>query len=223
VHRFAPFPTGEPAAYALVGMGALFAGIIRAPMTSVFMIFEITQDYQILVPLMVANMLSYAISRRYQHEAIYDELLHQDGVHLPPAYLEPSSAAGWTARDLMTSTATFLPGETPIKKARDDANAERWRARLVGSHENVLGVVTAKSLEDAMRGGCANEPVSSLMPESFAHVHPDHSADMVLRRLAESGGVLPVVSRAASHQCEGVITADVVLKLIEGSSAVSPS
>ena len=58
VHRFAPFPTGDPGAYALVGMGTLFAGIIRAPMTSVFMIFELTQDYQVLVPLMIANMIS---------------------------------------------------------------------------------------------------------------------------------------------------------------------
>ena len=62
VRQIAPFPTGDPGAYALVGMGTLFAGIIRAPMTSVFMIFEITQDYQILVPLMVANLLSFVIS-----------------------------------------------------------------------------------------------------------------------------------------------------------------
>jgi CIC family chloride channel protein len=64
VHRLAPFQTGDPGAYASVGMGTLFAGIIRAPMKSVFMIFEITQDYQILVPLMVANILSFAISKR---------------------------------------------------------------------------------------------------------------------------------------------------------------
>ena len=83
VHRIAPFPTGDPGAYALVGMGTLFAGIIRAPMTSVFMIFEITQDYQILVPLMVANLLSFMISRRYQPVPVYHALLHQDGVHLP--------------------------------------------------------------------------------------------------------------------------------------------
>jgi CIC family chloride channel protein len=79
----APFPVAAPGAYALVGMGALFAGIIRAPLTSVFMIFEITQDYQILVPLMVANMLSLWISRRYQREPIYHALLAQDGIHLP--------------------------------------------------------------------------------------------------------------------------------------------
>jgi len=83
VQRVAPFAVGDPGAYALVGMGALFAGIIRAPMTSVFMIFELTQDYQILVPLMVANLLSFVISRRYQRETIYHALLAQDGVHLP--------------------------------------------------------------------------------------------------------------------------------------------
>ena len=85
VHRLAPFPTGDLGAYALVGMGTLFAGIIRAPMTSVFMIFEITQDYQILVPLMVANMLSFVISRHYQPVPVYHALLRQDGVHLPSA------------------------------------------------------------------------------------------------------------------------------------------
>jgi len=82
INMFAPFPTAAPGAYALVGMGALFAGIIRAPMTSVFMIFEITQDYQILVPLMVANLLSFAISSRYQPTPLYRALLQQDGVFL---------------------------------------------------------------------------------------------------------------------------------------------
>src|SRR5262245_65977075 len=51
VHQLAPLQTPDAGAYALVGMGTLFAGIIRAPMTSVFMIFEISEDYQILVPL----------------------------------------------------------------------------------------------------------------------------------------------------------------------------
>jgi CIC family chloride channel protein len=90
VQRIAPFAVGDPGAYALVGMGALFAGIIRAPMTSVFMIFEITQDYQILVPLMVANLLSFVISRRFQPVTIYHALLEQDGIHLPST---PSRAA----------------------------------------------------------------------------------------------------------------------------------
>lgn len=85
VQWLAPFPTGSSGAYALVGMGALFAGVIRAPMTSVFMVFEITQDYQIFLPLMVANLFSYAISRHYQPMTVYHAFLAQDGVHLPDA------------------------------------------------------------------------------------------------------------------------------------------
>src|SRR5207247_4429557 len=98
--QFAPFPTAAPGAYALVGMGTLFAGIIRAPMTSVFMIFELTQDYQILVPLMIANLLSFLISRRFQPNPVYHALLQQDRVHLPSPATRIARAS-WTAADVM--------------------------------------------------------------------------------------------------------------------------
>ena len=58
-------------------------GIIRAPMTSVFMIFELMQDYHILVPLMVANLLSFSISKRFQPVPVYNALLAQSGIQLP--------------------------------------------------------------------------------------------------------------------------------------------
>jgi CIC family chloride channel protein len=93
VHAYAPFPSGGPGAYAMVGMGALFAGIIRAPITSVVMVFELTQDYEILVPLMVANLLSFVISRRYQPMPVYRALLQQDAIAFP-ASASPNVAAG---------------------------------------------------------------------------------------------------------------------------------
>jgi CIC family chloride channel protein len=82
-------------------MGALFAGIIRAPMTSVFMIFEFTQDYQVLVPLMIANMISLLISRQYQPIPLYRALLQQDKVHLPEPGTRLASGS-WQTRDVMT-------------------------------------------------------------------------------------------------------------------------
>jgi chloride channel protein, CIC family len=107
VQTYAPFPTAAPGAYALVGMGTLFAGIIRAPMTSVFMIFEITQDYQILVPLMVANLLSFLLARRYQPVPVYEALLHQDNIHLSHRGTSHGRRAK-TARDVMApATETF--------------------------------------------------------------------------------------------------------------------
>src|SRR5204863_6904411 len=75
--------TASAGAYTLVGMGAEFAGVVRAPMTSVLMIFEKTQDYAVIVPLMIANLVSLFISSRFQREPIYEALAVQDGIHLP--------------------------------------------------------------------------------------------------------------------------------------------
>ncbi len=70
-------------AFALVGMGAVFAGVIRAPITSVLIIFEMTGGYGLVLPLMLANMTAYALARRWRATPIYEALLEQDGIHLP--------------------------------------------------------------------------------------------------------------------------------------------
>ena len=84
-HSLFPQHTGSPGAYALVGMGALFAGIIRTPMTSVVLVFELTRDYAIIVPLMIANLVSYFVSRKLMPASLYEGLNRQDGIHLPVA------------------------------------------------------------------------------------------------------------------------------------------
>ncbi|HSC25641.1 MAG TPA: chloride channel protein [Vicinamibacterales bacterium] len=220
VNLVAPFPTGEPGAYALVGMGTLFAGIIRAPMTSVFMIFEITQDYQILVPLMVANLLSFVISRRYQPIPVYDALLRQDRIHLPGAGTRAS--LGWTARDVMNVEAPFLAADTLVHEARGAAQVNRRAAYLVGTPERLLGLVTPERLEEALEAGRGGEAVATLAEETFAHVHPDHAIDIVLERLADSTGLLPVVSRAAGR-VDGVITFDDIARFTRRRQASGAS
>ena len=70
-------------AFAVVGMGAVFAGIIRAPMTSVLIIFEMTGGYGLVLPLMIANMSAFALARHWRPTPIYEALLEQDGIHLP--------------------------------------------------------------------------------------------------------------------------------------------
>ena len=71
------------AAFAVVGMGAVFAGIIRAPMTSILIIFEMTGGYGMVLPLMIANMSAFALARHWRRTPIYDALLEQDGIRLP--------------------------------------------------------------------------------------------------------------------------------------------
>ncbi|MEP7363856.1 MAG: chloride channel protein [Acidobacteriota bacterium] len=82
-HTLLPDYTASAGAYALVGMGAAFAGIVRTPMTSVIMIFEVTRDYSIIVPLMIANLCSFLISRRFQPVPIYQALQKQEGIEMP--------------------------------------------------------------------------------------------------------------------------------------------
>ena len=205
VHRIAPFPTADPGAYALVGMGTLFAGIIRAPMTSVFMIFEITQDYQILVPLMVANMLSFVISRRYQPIPVYHALLHQDGVHLPSAGAMATAAR--TASKVMRPEASFISPDCSLTQAWHQTVERDEPAYLVGTRDHLLGVVTRQQLEKWQASEKASEPISSVVAGEYVHVHPDHPLDVVLDRLSETDGLLPVVSRTDVKRVEGVITA----------------
>src|SRR6185437_13889426 len=133
--------------YALVGMGALFAGVVRVPLTSVIMIFEVTRDYSIIVPLMIANLVSYFVSSRLQEEPIYEALQQQDGVHLP-------SGAG-AREEFLTVGNAFRPELQPLVAGQTAAQAlaaiERDRGAwpVVGADGMLLGMVPLARLEQA--------------------------------------------------------------------------
>jgi chloride channel protein, CIC family len=76
------FHHDDTGAFALVGMGAVFSATVRAPMTSVLIIVEMTSGYSLILPLMIANMSAYVLARQWRHEPIYEALLAQDGIHL---------------------------------------------------------------------------------------------------------------------------------------------
>jgi len=93
-------------AFAIVGMGAVFAGIVRAPMTSVLIIFEMTGGYGLVLPLMIANMSAFALARHWRHMPVYEALLAQDGIYLKnePAPIEPSDEEDFSMSALPRET-----------------------------------------------------------------------------------------------------------------------
>jgi chloride channel protein, CIC family len=218
-HFVMPHHTASVGAYALVGMGTAFAGIVRVPLTSVIMIFETTRDYAIIVPLMISNLVAYFISSRLQEEPIYEALLHQDGIHLP---------LGARAREalLMVGNACrpagmVLSADQTVAEAASRISDESG-AWPVAENGLLRGMVTAKQIEDAMNANRASEPLSNLVPEpgpidqlastSFPHVHSDHTLDTAMRRMAQSGlDVLPVVSRSNVRELKAVISFDDIL------------
>jgi CIC family chloride channel protein len=213
-HNVLPDYTGSAGAYALVGMGAAFAGIIRVPLTSVIMIFEITRDYSIIVPLMISNLMAYYISSRLQEEPVYEALQHQDGIHLP---------SGARAREalLMVGNA-YRPeaqaldaGET-VRQAAASLDRERGAWPVVEGGK-LRGMVALSALDEALEAGRGDFPLRDLVPdpgpvedlteESFPHLHADHPLDVAMRRLSASGlKALPVVSRANICELKGTIS-----------------
>jgi len=210
-HRLLPSYTATPGAYALVGMGAVFAGIVRAPMTSVVMIFEMTQDYAVIVPLMISNLVSLFISSRLQRQPIYEALAVQDGIHLPTAETRQLHGQRQILRAMRPLTES-LPAELTVRGALQRAHSSKFRSWLVTDSSGVVGVISRVTLEREFTQDADQQLGKIVSALNFPHVHSDQSLDLALDRMGASQlDVLPVVSRANVHQLEGIVTLHDVL------------
>jgi CIC family chloride channel protein len=211
-HHLLPAYTATPGAYALVGMGALFAGIIRAPMTSVLMIFEMTRDYAVIVPLMIANLTSFFISSRFQKQPIYDALANQDGIHLPSHSTrnEPNQR---TVLQIMRKTPEILPAEMRVQDVIEQTRASKLRTWPVAEKDYFLGILTSETLECAFVDGRKEQPLKDLVETlQVPHLHTDQALHLALERMSKHHlDVLPVLHRADLHKLEGVVTLPDVL------------
>ena len=213
-NHFLPNTVGTPGAYALVGMGTAFAGIVRAPMTSVVMIFETTRDYSVIVPLMVSNLVSFFISSKLQRKPIYEELAQQDGIHLPTA--ETRQPGGqYRVAQVMQQPGQVLRAEMTVLDAMAQARKTDAAAWVVSDECGVRGVLSRRTLEETARAGGAGKRLEELLTKvEFVHVHADHPLIVALERLGASKlEILPVVSRANVRELKGIVTLADVLSL----------
>jgi CIC family chloride channel protein len=225
-HHLFPAYTATPGAYALVGMGAVFAGVVRAPMTSVLMIFEMTQDYAVIVPLMIANLVSLFIASRLQHAPIYEALAVQDGIHLPTAETRQRYGQRQVVT-VMQAAGPSLPDEITVREALERVRASELRTWLVTDRRGVIGVINLARLEREAAEATDKEAPDKQGTDTqdtdrkstdkklrelvdvldFPHVHADQALDLALERMGASHfEILPVVSRANVHQLEGIVT-----------------
>jgi chloride channel protein, CIC family len=209
-HRFFPAYTATPGAYALVGMGTAFAGIVRAPMTSVLMIFEMTQDYAVIVPLMISNLVSFFISSRLQRTPIYDALAIQDGIHLPSA--ESRHRSSRQIARIMRPVAESLSAELTVQEALQQTQASKVQSWPVLNNDGLIGIVNRVTLEGAIGQDAGKKLQDFLTGLNFPHVHADQNLDTALERMgANRLDLLPVVNRANVRAIEGIVTLSDVL------------
>jgi CIC family chloride channel protein len=133
-------------AFALVGMGAMFAGVIRAPMTSVLIIIEMTRGYALILPLMIANMTAYVIARRFRSDTIYEALLAQDGfkVRAAPEAADLHRAASILERAAPTPLRLGMSAEEVL--LRSGAADARHVFPVVDGQGRLCGIVTHEEL-----------------------------------------------------------------------------
>src|SRR5580698_5460869 len=205
-HALLPHLSWSPGTYALVGMGVLFAGFLRAPMTSVFMVLEVSGNYSIIVPVIVANTFAYVISRTLQPVAIFDALSRQDGVELP-SMEEQREESVLRVEDAMQPPAKLVLDANDMleKIAKQTADAPE-NVLLVRLHPHGWSSITREEIERMMQEGKGGERLRSVLPmRQLPVLHPDHLLDMALR-YANQWPLVPVVSRADLRKLEGVIS-----------------
>jgi CIC family chloride channel protein len=212
-HALVPHLNVSPGTYALVGMGVLFAGFLRAPMTSVFMVLEVSGNYSIIVPVIVANTFAYVISRGLQPIAIFDLLTRQDGLELPSMEEQREEGVLHVEDAMRPVEGPVLDGQETVDQAllaAGDGSTEE--ALLVRMSPSGWCSVTRQQLRAMGDDGKGAVSLGSLLPiRRVPELHPDNPLEMALRYV-DRWPVVPVVSRADVRQLEGVITQRDVLE-----------
>lgn len=213
VERFYfPHLTGSTGTYVLVGMGVLFAGFLRVPMTSVFMVLEVSGNYEIIVPVIVANTFSYLVSRSLQPIPIFDLLTRQDGLILPSLEEEREEAILRVEDAMLSVPGTILNGQDYV-----DASARRVQDStdtvfLVRLHPTGWNAISKEQLQRLYREGKGELTLASVLPaQPLPSLYPDLSLDSALRYV-NACPLVPVVNRANSRQLEGVISRESVFQ-----------
>lgn len=195
-------------AFALVGMGVMFAGFLRAPLTSVFMILEVSGNYEVLLPVIVANTIAYVIARSFQPTPIFDLLTKQDGLELP-SMEEQREETVLRVEDAMQ------PADVDVLEGQDLAALARERTRssviLIRCERSAWRLASREELLEEAETAPSKLICEMDTARPIQHVYPDNTLESALR-LAQPGQVLPVVHRADAGQLLGVITVEAALE-----------
>jgi CIC family chloride channel protein len=207
-HQLFPAITAAAGAYALVGMAAFFSGAAHAPMTAILIMFEMTGDYSIILPLMLATVVSTLISRAIRHESIYTLKLVRRGIHLQRGQ-EIDVMQGVTVGEAMTTDVDVVPVGMSLEELADEfARSHHHGFPVVNDAGELVGVVSIRDLEQALEEGSAEgRTVADIATtEDVVVAYPHEMMWTALRWLGTRNmGRLPVVEREGSRRLIGVV------------------
>ena len=209
-----PHVTGSIGSYALVGMGVLFAAFLRAPLTSVFMVLEVSGNYSIVVPVILANTIAYVMARSLQPVPIFELMTHQDGLYLP-SMEEQREESDLHLEDAMR------PVAAPVLHGSETIADAKWLLKQYG--DAAVGLVHCRdglwyaARRDELEAVFAEPGVDGvpleerLGAERTPVLFPDLPLDSALP-FFKRWPMLPITNRAMRGALEGAISLEDVLK-----------
>lgn len=194
VHDVAPGTAGPAGAYALIGMGAVFAGAARAPITAVIIMFELTGEYSIILPLMTAIVLATLAGRALSRDTVYTLKLRRRGVDLDE---HPGNAllSGVTVRAAMEAVPTPLPAALPLTEAAGAlARSPHGVLPVVDADGAYLGIATARTAAETLADGAHDATAVGAVTHLPATVSAQSDLSTALDALITAQGAgLPVL------------------------------
>jgi CIC family chloride channel protein len=210
--HFFPHLTGTVGAYSLVGMGVLFAGFLRVPLTSVFMVLEVSGNYSIILPIILANTLAFLISRSLQPVGIFEIFTQQDGLDLP-SMEEQREESSLHLEDALQPVSVPVVADSDtiqsVSHAISEAHAIGCLVRLRDGSWYALGT-------DEFTGAAATltpeaQIQRALKEDRTPLLFPDMPLDSALHYFPR-WPFLPVLNRASRGTLEGMVTISGVLQ-----------
>jgi len=213
-HHFFPSITTSVGMFALVGMGTLFGGFLRVPITSVFMVIELSGSYTAALPVMLSSLIAYLISRQYQEVALFDMLTRQEGLILP-SIEERREQEAFLVEDAMRTDGAFVvrPNE-PVADVARKAGTQKDTPVLLRVRVGEWRLIDSEDMQRLANDGAGSYTASEVKTKGpLPLLFPDESIEEAMRWLGD-WPVIPVVSRADLGQLEGVLTFPDVLKAV---------
>ena len=210
-HHFFPQVSATVGPFALVGMGTFFAGFMRVPITSVFMVVETTGSYSIVLPVMISNTIAYLISRAYQDVALFDLLAKQDNLELP-SMEEQREQIVLRVEDAMRKPdlPPLQAGDT-LARALESAATTTEEVLLVRFPTGRWAEIPRKDLPAIVEAHPHETQLREILSTARLPVlHPDQRLDDALRFI-QGHALLPVVGRAGSRKLEGILSVQDIL------------
>ncbi|MGA9244402.1 MAG: chloride channel protein [Silvibacterium sp.] len=213
-------PDLGPGFWPLVSMGAILGGTMRSPFTGIVFALELTHDFNMLLPLLVACFLAHMFTVLTLKRSILTEKISRRGDHLSREYgLDPLEML--FVREVMRTNVVVLPGEGTLEEARELIHSHphpqgQHLFPVVNAEERLLGVVTRNQLLKLFEQTADKAPVIKLAEIASAHpvvAFADEPLRVVVHRMAESGFTrFPVLDPEADQQLVGMVSLNDLLR-----------